>query len=140
MATKAKVSGSIPFEFQPIAAFDVGTIIDANERGMAAAIEVNSHLIDRMSKVTHEVIEFVEKRLNEDASFAKKLMACDSPPEAFAVYGSFLQTAVEQYGDEFSRIATLYSDITAETLEETRQEVEETLEALEPADFEESTS
>lgn len=135
MAAKRTAARPREFADTPLAMFDFGSIIDANERGVTAFIDLNSHIVDRMTRMTHQMIGFVDKRLNEDADLAKRLMACDNPPEAVAIYGSFFQTALKDYADEFGRMAALCTDMTSETMEEAEKKLEETIETLEPAEF-----
>jgi Phasin protein len=67
--------------------------------------------------IQREWLNFVDRRLKEDAAFGQSLVACKAPDDILRVYTSFYRTAYEDYQKEFSTLAQLGASVTTEALE-----------------------
>jgi Phasin protein len=69
------------------------------------------------ASIQREWLNFVDKRLKEDAAFGQNLVACKAPDDIMRVCTSFYRTAFEDYQKEFSTLAQLGAAITTEAIE-----------------------
>lgn len=104
---------------------DIAPIIEANQRGLQAAAQANSHALQRMAKVNKELFGFVTRRLDHDREAVKKLATCKSPQDAMALFGTFFETAMKQYSDEIGQLSAMYAEQTAEALADVEHEIDE---------------
>ncbi|GAB5469993.1 MAG: hypothetical protein Kilf2KO_30230 [Rhodospirillales bacterium] len=111
----------------PTPSFDLQPVIAANQRGMKAVAEAQEHLFSRAVKMNEEIHRFVSRRLEHDRSTMQQLSTCKSPQEAFAVWGTFMEKATQQYSEGIGLLAELYADQAREAMEEVQHEVEESI-------------
>jgi hypothetical protein len=69
------------------------------------------------ASIQREWLNFVDKRLKEDAAFGQSLVACKAPYDIMRTYTTFYRTACEDYQKEFSTLAQLGASITTEASE-----------------------
>ncbi|MEM8755882.1 MAG: phasin family protein [Pseudomonadota bacterium] len=114
----------------PIAPFDLEPMIAANQRGLQAVAEAQSHMFRRLTKMNSELFGFIDRRLERDREAAKELAGCKSPQEAVEVCARFTEAAIKDYSEEAGLIAGLYADQAREAMEDAQHQVET---AIEPA-------
>lgn len=108
-------------------ALGIEPLLQANQRGVEAVAEANSQVLENVAKFNSEILHFVNQRLDHDRKAAKELAACSSPQEAYEVCGKFLESAMKQYSDEMGIIAGLYTDHLRQTIENTQNQLKETV-------------
>lgn len=109
----------------PTPPFDAGRMIETNQRALRAALEAQNHGFQHAAKIGTSVLEFVQRRLQHDAEFARQLGSAKAPQDAYAAYHDFVDTAIEDYSAEFSALATLYVDQTKEAMHDAERQVDE---------------
>ena len=63
-----------------------------------------------------EWLNFVDKRLKEEAAFGQSLVTCKAPDDIMRVYTSFYRTAVEDYQKELTTLAQLGASVSIKAL------------------------
>lgn len=106
---------------------DIDPLLEANQRQFEAVAEANSQVLENVAKFNNEILQFVNQRLEHDRKVAKELAACSSPQEAYGVCGKFLESAMKQYSQEMGIIAGLYTDHLRQTIENTQNQLTETV-------------
>jgi hypothetical protein len=119
---KANKPGTIP-------SLDFDPLLQANKRSVEAVAEANSQVLENVAKFNNEILQFVNQRLEHDRKVAKELAACSSPQEAYGVCGQFLESAMKQYSEEMGIIAGLYTDHLRQTIENTQNQLKETVQS-----------
>jgi hypothetical protein len=104
---------------------DASRLMEANQRTLRAALEAQSHGFQHCAKIGTSVFEFVQRRLKHDAELAQTLGAAKTPQDAYAAYHDFFDTAVREYSDEFTALATLYAEQTKEAMQDAEHQVDE---------------
>jgi hypothetical protein len=80
---------------------------------MEAAASRNSKVLQGFTMLAGEWLDFVTRRLKEDANLPTKLAACRSADEMSSVYAAFWQKLVDDYWREFAVLGKLGGDINA---------------------------
>jgi hypothetical protein len=63
--------------------------------------------------VSGEWLDFLNRRMKEDLALPQQLASCRGLDEAWQVYATFWQKAVQDYQQEFSELARLNSEVMA---------------------------
>ena len=85
----------------------VDAMASVNKSVIAAVVDFNGMLCSRIAAINQEWASFIGKRLTEDFELSRRFTACRNPGEVLNAYGSFLQTAFEQYQAEFIHMLKL---------------------------------
>jgi hypothetical protein len=80
---------------------------------MADAASVNSKVLQGLAILGGEWLDFVTRRLKEDASLPVKFAACRCADDVSSVYAAFWQKLVDDYWKEFAVLGKLGGDSTA---------------------------
>lgn len=106
---------------------DIQPLMSANAHGFKAMAQAQEHMIRRMANFNKEVFKFVDRRLEHDRKTVMEIASCDTPLDAYSVYGKFFEAAAKHYSDEMEVLASLCADQTQEFLEDAQNQMEETV-------------
>ncbi|WP_157982187.1 phasin family protein [Oceanicella sp. SM1341] len=101
--------------------FSVAPFIEAQQRALKATLDIQSQAMARAARFGTEYADFLRQRLEEDRKAAVEAASCRTPQEMLTLSTAFMETAVKQYGEEFSSLA----QICLETLQDTARAVPE---------------
>jgi hypothetical protein len=68
------------------------------------------------ASIQREWLNFIDKRLKEDAAFGQSLAACKAADDIMRAFTTFYRTAFEDYQKEFARLAQLGMSVTTEAI------------------------
>jgi hypothetical protein len=97
-------------------AFDNGSVATAprfdalmafNRPALEAMTEINSRMLEQIAAVNNAWAHFVQRRIQRDFGLPRTLAACQSPQDYFRVYAEFVQTAAQDWQQEFAEIARM---------------------------------
>jgi hypothetical protein len=80
---------------------------------MADAASWNGKVLQGLTLLGGEWLDFVTRRLKEDVNLPTKFAACRSPNEISSVYAAFWKKLVDDYWKEFAVLGKLGGDIAA---------------------------
>ncbi|WP_417673497.1 phasin family protein [Pseudodonghicola sp.] len=72
--------------------------------GLNALTLMGGDLVERLSDMGSEVLDFVTKRVKEDVELQHKLLHCRDLNEMQHLQGEFLQRAINSYTDETGKM------------------------------------
>lgn len=75
--------------------------------GLAAWAWTNPSLLQQMSEINSEVVQFVSDRIRQDVQFQQELMKCRDPAEFRELQGQFLKDAFDQYSAETGKLVQM---------------------------------
>jgi hypothetical protein len=85
-----------------------------NGEALAAMMQANQVLLEGMTAMQREIMEFGNARLRQDLASQEELSNCKDIQEAFRMQAEFAQKAMQQYAEEMSKLVELSSKIGRE--------------------------
>jgi hypothetical protein len=113
---KATVEAAASAPTLPLVAPDFDPIIDANQRGLTAAVAANGQALMRMARMNDELFGFLSRRLERDRITAKELQDCKSAQAAVSLCTQFFEMAMRQYSEELGLLTSIYVDQAGEAM------------------------
>lgn len=104
---------------------DIQPLMSANANGFKAMAQAQEHMLRRVANFNKEIFKFVDRRLEHDRKTVKEIASCDSPQDAYTVYGKFFEAAAKHYSDEMEALASLYATQTQEILEDAQHQMKD---------------
>jgi len=101
-------------------------LIEANQRGLAAMVEAQEHVLKRVTEIGSEMFQFADRRMAQDSETLNGLAACKSPLDAAQICGKFYETAMQQYFEEAGKLAGMCAVQAPEAIEDVLHVAEET--------------
>lgn len=83
------------------------TMTEAQRNGLGAAAWMSASMIETVTALGNEVVQFMAQRINEDMRTQNALMQCRDLTEMQRIHTEFLQRAVEQYTAESGKLMQL---------------------------------
>lgn len=77
---------------------------------MKANAQAGQVWMENCSKISRELMDFVNNRWTKDLEAAQKLGECRDPFQAFQIQADTFQTAVKQYIDEAAKLTDMTTD------------------------------
>ncbi len=75
-----------------------------------------TRILDGMFKISQEIAQFTQNRLQEDMAAWATLAACRDPREAVDCQRRFAEKATQQYADEINKLSHMMMTVTGDTL------------------------
>lgn len=75
-----------------------------------------TRVLDGMFKISQEIAQFTQNRLQEDMAVWATLAACRDPGEAMDCQRRFAEKAAGQYGDEINKLSHMMMALSGDTL------------------------
>ena len=85
-----------------------------NGEALAAMMRANQVLLEGMTAMQREIMEFGSARLRQDLETQEELKNCKDLQEAFRMQAEFAQKAMQQYAEEMSKLVELSTKIGRE--------------------------
>jgi hypothetical protein len=85
-----------------------------NGEALAAMMRANQVLLEGMTAMQREIMEFGNARLRQDLETQEELKNCKDIQEAFRMQAEFAQKAMQQYAEEMSKLVELSTKIGRE--------------------------
>lgn len=82
-----------------------------NGEALAAMMRANQVLLEGMTAMQREIMEFGSARLRQDLETQEELSHCKDLQEAFRMQAEFAQKTMQQYAEEMSKLAQLSAKI-----------------------------
>ena len=86
----------------------------ANDEALAAMVRANEVLLQGMTEMQREIVEFGNARLRHDIETQEALSQCQDLEQAFKVQAEFAQKAFQQYSEETAKLMALSAKIGRE--------------------------
>lgn len=77
---------------------------------MKANAQASQVWMENCSKISRELMDFMNTRWTNDLEAARKLGECRDPFQAFQIQADTLQTAMKQYIDEAAKLTDMTTD------------------------------
>jgi hypothetical protein len=74
-------------------------------------------VFDGMSRVQHEIADFVAERIRQDIEAQQELLRCRTLDDVRQVQARFFRTAFDQYAAEASRLLRLSGEMAVRSME-----------------------
>lgn len=85
-----------------------------NGEALAAMMRANQVLLEGMTEMQREIMEFGNARLRQDLASQEELTNCKDIQEAFRMQAEFAQKAMQQYAEEMTKLVELSNKIGRE--------------------------
>jgi hypothetical protein len=94
--------------------------ITASQQEVIETFETTGHtLFEGLTRTRQEIADFLAERIRQDFDTQQALLRCRSYDEVREVQARFLQTALDQYGSEATRLIRLGGELATRGLERT---------------------
>lgn len=80
-----------------------------------------TRMLDGMFKISQEIAQFTQNRLQEDLAAWATLAACRDPREAMDTQRRFAEKAAQQYADEINKLSRMMMNVTGDSLSSLQQ-------------------
>jgi hypothetical protein len=97
--------------------FGLEALMEINRPALSAMAQMNGKVYDNIAAMNKNWVAFVNRRLKEDLSMPRQLVACKTVQEMYGVYADFFQTAVADYQSEFEQMSKLGKTLADETMQ-----------------------
>ena len=108
MATKTQATARQETD-RPALAFDIRPGLEANQRLFRAFTELQAGGLERMVRMSEEMMRFVDRRLQSDRALLDSFSAPPDPARAIEAWNTFLEGAMRDYADEYQRLMRLFA-------------------------------
>ena len=98
----------------------IDTVVVGQQEVLDTLESATLAVVEGVSRTQWEIADFLARRIREDLDTQQALMRCRSFDELADVQTKFLRTAVDEYGDEASRLLKLGGELAVRTLEKPR--------------------
>ena len=92
---------------------------------MLALTRMQSTAFDAVMRQNIEMLDFLKARFERDRRLAGEIAKAEDATEAMALWQSFWQKAVEDYGGERGRLATKMQKAAGDAVEQARTDAEQ---------------
>ena len=116
--------------FRTPAGFDFGAMFAANQTGMQALAQTQQQMMRGITRMNGEMLDFVNRRLENDRAAMREMAGCKTVSEALSVYSRFLQGMMKDYTEEATTLAGMCAEQARESVGEMQARMRETTEAL----------
>lgn len=97
----------IALPFGPPSPETVSNMMQPAISANASMLQMNARLFHVAAEASREWLDFIGRRLEKDAALAEELRGAKDPQAMMDAYGQFLQTAAQDYQQEFTELMRL---------------------------------
>lgn len=90
--------------------------MDMGRAGLGAAAWMSAGMIEALTAMGNEVMQFVTARIAEDMKTQHALLTCKDIAEAQRIQAEFVKTALEQYTASTGKLVELGAGVMASTM------------------------
>lgn len=105
--------------------FDTESFAHLNDRNLETAMRMGQAMFDSAASMNQEILGFVSRRLEEDMRTAQTLCDCRHPAEFVEIEMRFMQTLVQHYAENASRLLGIASDMLRSEVQDVEEAVTE---------------
>lgn len=95
---------------------------DGAPNALLTMAHVQGAMINSIAQYNLEATRFFQRRMQKDIELATKMAKCGSITELQDASAEFCKTALEDYSEEMSTLANLYTGLTTETIKSVQNE------------------
>lgn len=108
-------------------AADFSAIFQTNGAAFAAALKASEAMLNGLSEMNREMLNFASDRLRKSFETSESLMGCHDPAQAFDVQCEHARRATQAYLEEATRLMSLAAKVSEDCLDPIEAQARETL-------------
>jgi hypothetical protein len=98
----------------------IDTVTAAEQEVIETFESAGQAMVEGIGLAQQEIADFITERIRQDLDTQQAYLRCRSLDELREINVRFLRTALDQYGDEASRLFRIGSDVAARSFERLR--------------------
>ncbi len=108
-------------------------LIEVGQRNLQAAAAAQKNAVERLGKIYEEGLRFMSERFDDNRKTLQDIANCRSIPDTMPIVSAYVERTAKVYSAGFETFASLVSEQTRATIEETVAEAQAAMDATAPA-------